>query len=143
MDGRCYGKYPYCRVIWRDEMALPEPLNLLSAAEQAILARYMHDCTFPVGEYIFRAGEAGDSCYLIAEGDVRLELARRKLNSDGLDSDPVLGYLRAGSILGELSLLDRLPRSASACAATEVTARRISSDGIEELCREHPAIGIG
>jgi acetaldehyde dehydrogenase/alcohol dehydrogenase len=124
-------------------MALPEPLNLLSADEQAILSRYMQDCTIPAGEYIFRAGEAGDSCYLIDKGDVRLELPRRKLNSDGLDSDPVLGYLRAGSILGELSLLDRLPRSASACADTAVTARRISSEGIEELCSHHPAIGVG
>lgn len=123
-------------------MPLPEPLNQLSADEQEILTSYMEPCEFPVGEYIFRAGAAGDSCYLIDGGDVRLELARPKLNSDGLDTEPVLGYLRAGSILGELSLLDRLPRSASACADTAVTARRISSEAIEELCSQHASIGV-
>ena len=96
----------------------------------------------PAGEYLFRAGEVGDGCYIIDSGDVRLELPRQKLDSDGLDSEPVLAYLRAGSLLGELSLLDQLPRSASAFAETPVTARRLSSTAIEELSEQHPRIGV-
>ena len=123
-------------------MALPEPLNLLSADEQETLSRYLEPLSLPAGGYIFRAGEVGDGCYIIDSGDVRLELPRAKLDSDGLDSEPVLAYLRGGSLLGELSLLDRLPRSASAFAEMPVTARRLSAAAIEELSEQHPRIGL-
>jgi acetaldehyde dehydrogenase/alcohol dehydrogenase len=68
---------------------------------------------------------------------VRLEVARPELDSDG-----VLGFLEAGSILGELSLLDHQPRSASAYAQSAVTARRISVESIEKLRTERPQIAL-
>ncbi len=125
----------------RDALSLPEPLNLLSTDEQGILSGYFEPLSWPAGGYIFRAGEVGDGCYIIDSGDVRLELPRPKLDSDGLDTEPVLAYLRAGALLGELSLLDRLPRSAVAFAEMPVTARRRSA-AIEELSEQHPRIGV-
>jgi signal transduction histidine kinase len=53
----------------------------------------------------------------------------------------VVDYVGAGSLLGELSVLDQLPRSASAYAETPVAARRIPAAAVDQLCDQQPRIG--
>jgi len=118
-------------------MSLPEPLDGLAAEDRTVLERYLEPVAFTAGTLLFEEGSAGDGCYLIDAGEVRLELARPEVDSDG-----VLGFLEPGSIVGELSLLDSLPRSASAWSHTDVTARRLSADTVERLLAEHPRIGV-
>ncbi|HEX6510230.1 MAG TPA: aldehyde dehydrogenase family protein, partial [Chloroflexota bacterium] len=91
---------------------------------------------------IFKVGSPGDACFIIDEGLVRVDLDQTDFRTQAdIDSDTTLGYIEAGGILGELSLLDRLPRSASAFAQTDVTARRISADDVDKLVRTHPTVG--
>lgn len=118
-------------------MTLPEPLDQLSFTEIQILERYLEPVTVAAGARLFEEGGPGDACYLIDDGEVRLEIARPEVDSDG-----VLGFLGAGTIVGELSLLDQLPRSASAYGHTDVRARRLSAPAIEQLMRDHPRIGL-
>lgn len=117
-------------------MPLPEPLDGLTA-ELSILLPYLEPVEFEPGALIFEEGTSGDSCYLIDGGEVRLEVARPELDSDG-----VLGFLEPGSILGELSLLDSEPRSASAYAHSKVSARRITVESIDRLRTERPQIAL-
>ena len=84
-----------------------------------LLDRYLETVRFPAGACLMRQGTPGDACYFIDAGEVRVEVERPDLDSDG-----VVGYLRAGMLCGEFSLLDDGPRSASAYAHTEVAARR-------------------
>jgi acetaldehyde dehydrogenase/alcohol dehydrogenase len=105
--------------------------------ELAVLEGYMGPVTFSQGVCIFRQEAAGEDCYLIDEGQVRLEVEQPEVDSDG-----VLGYLEPGMFLGEFSLLDRMPRSASAYADTDVRARRLSAAALESLCVRHPDIGL-
>ncbi|HET8627581.1 MAG TPA: aldehyde dehydrogenase family protein [Thermomicrobiales bacterium] len=123
-------------------MPFPPPLDTLTDAESALLNRYTERLTFPAGERIFRAGSPADGCYIIEEGRIRLELERPGIDSDSLDSDNILGYLEPGELLGELSLLDRGTRSASACADTAVTARYLPAAALEELCAREPHLGL-
>ncbi|MGN6757233.1 MAG: aldehyde dehydrogenase family protein [Thermomicrobiales bacterium] len=123
-------------------MAFPAPLDTLTDEQSALLTPYAERLTFAAGERIFPAGSPGDGCYIIEEGRVRLELERPGIDSDSLDTDNVLGYLEPGELLGELSLLDRLTRSASAYAETAVTARYLSATGLEELCARQPRLGL-
>jgi acyl-CoA reductase-like NAD-dependent aldehyde dehydrogenase len=118
-------------------MSLPEPLDGLAAEERSVLERYLEPVEFPAGTLLFEEGSVGDSCYIIDGGEVRLELARPEVDSDG-----VLGFLEPGSVVGELSLLDSLPRSASAWSHTDVKARRLSAEAIDRLLDEHPRIGV-
>lgn len=118
-------------------MGLPPPLDALSAEEQAVLAAALKPVRFAAGECIFRAGDVGDGCYLIEEGDVRLELERER----HVDTETVLGFIGPGSILGELALLDGQPRSVSAYAETPLAASYLASDSISALCDQHPRIG--
>ena len=118
-------------------MTLPQPLDSLAADDLRALDPYLEGVRFPAGSLIFEEGSAGDSCYIIDEGEVRLELARPEVDSDG-----VLGFLEPGTILGELSLLDHLPRSASAYSNTDVAARRLSASAIDRLLGDHPRLGV-
>jgi CRP/FNR family transcriptional regulator, cyclic AMP receptor protein len=62
---------------------------------------------FAAGTVIFKQGQSGDKMYVIIEGEVRVEANGKELET-----------LKAGDIVGEMSLLDGSPRSATATAAT-------------------------
>ena len=66
--------------------------------------------TFAAGEVIFRQGDPADELFIVKTGKVNIMLGNRLL-----DTLPEL------SIFGEMALIDRGPRSATAIAATEAT----------------------
>ncbi len=119
---------------------LPAPLDTLSDADYQRLAPYLEKVTFPAGRRLFRAGAVGDSCYLIDSGTVRIELPDDGGAAD--NDETVLGFLGPGSILGEMSVLDQLPRSASAYAHTAVEARRISVERMTMLAQSSPELAL-
>lgn len=112
-------------------------INQLETESQKILMGYLRLVHFPKGQCLITAGEAGDGCYLIDEGEVRVELYRMDT-----DSERVLCHLGAGSVIGEFSLLDDQPRSANVYAETDVVARWLSRADFEKMCLEHPAVGV-
>src|SRR6266540_4128571 len=120
-------------------MQLPPPLNGLSADEQGVLIAQLKRIHFAANQPIFHVGDPSDGCYIIETGQVRLEVG----GEQHVDAEPVLGYLNADSILGELGVLDGLCRSVTAYADTEVEAAHLSSAAIEELCMRYPSIGVG
>ncbi len=117
--------------------ALPAPLDTLSPEDQRVVASYLEAVRFAEGELILDEGAAGDGCYIIDRGRVRIEVRRSHV-----DTDNVIEVLQPGAFLGELSLLDRRPRSASAVADTDVEAYRFSAEAFEALCCEHPRLGM-
>jgi acyl-CoA reductase-like NAD-dependent aldehyde dehydrogenase len=121
-------------------MDFPAPLNNLSEIQRMVLERYTETVSFAKNEVIFMSGQEVDGCYIIDEGLVRIESDQK--NSDPDDQDDILAFLETGTFLGELSLLDRLPRSASAYAHTTVTTRKISTTAFETIVKEFPQIGV-
>ena len=73
-----------------------------------------------VGEYIFHEGEEGDEAYLILSGQVNI------IRSVG-DEEIVIAQVGAGSIIGEMALIDEEPRMASARTASETVLTIIPS----------------
>jgi CRP-like cAMP-binding protein len=71
--------------------------------------------TFKAGEIIFREGDAADDLFVIKSGKVEIHVGNRLL-----DTLPEL------SIFAEMALIDKLPRSATAVAATDVTLVPVS-----------------
>jgi CRP-like cAMP-binding protein len=65
-------------------MTIPEPLGGLSPDELRVLDPYLEAVRFPAGQLIFEEGSAGDGCYLIDAGEVRLELARAEVDTDAV-----------------------------------------------------------
>ena len=112
-------------------------LGALQGEGLAVFERYVSPVEFPRNSCIIREGDPGDGCYIIDEGTIRLELQNVET-----DSDCVLGYLESGMFLGEFSLLDGKPRSASAYAHTDVKGRWLSKQSFEEICESYPKVGV-
>jgi acetaldehyde dehydrogenase / alcohol dehydrogenase len=112
-----------------------EVARSLTEQPLAALAPYFQPVGFAAGDCIFKAGSPADGCYVIDRGRVRIELDRSEL-----DSDDVLAVLEPGTILGELSLLDGLPRSASAFAHTDVQARKLSAADVGLIAESDPRL---
>ena len=118
-------------------MQVQPELAVLGVTDPARLGPYLERRRYARGEPILAQGASGTECYLIAEGEVRLEVERPDFDSDG-----VIAYLGPGMLCGEFSLLDGRPRSASAYANTEVTALALSEASLGRLCRDDPPTGL-
>lgn len=86
------------------------------------------------GQILFLAGDPGDGCYLIDDGLLKVELA----SETGIQR--ILALLRPGSVVGELSLIDGQPRSASVSALRQAQLRFISRAAFDELAARDGAI---
>jgi CRP-like cAMP-binding protein len=87
------------------------------------------------GEYVFREGELGTEMYIINEGKVEI------LNQVG-EEEQVLATLEKGDFFGEMSVLEDLPRAASARAATDVRLLQINGSTFDQLLRGNPEIAV-
>jgi CRP/FNR family cyclic AMP-dependent transcriptional regulator len=87
--------------------------------------------SFAPGEVIFRAGDKGDKMYLIRSGEVEIEL-----------NGNVLETLAEGDIFGEMALIDRSPRVATARAKTECELAAITEKSFLFLVDEMPYFAI-
>ena len=81
--------------------------------------------TFDTDEYIFSEGDPGDCAYIIDSGMVEVSLDKdgRKL---------IMATLTKGDILGEMAIIDRLPRNASARAIVPTVVTAIPLDYVSQ-----------
>ncbi len=87
------------------------------------------------GDFIFREGELGTEMYIINEGKVEI------LSGAG-GSEQLLSLLEKGDFFGEMSILEDLPRGASARAATDVKLLQINGSTFDLLLRNNPEIAV-
>jgi len=81
----------------------------LPYADQENLVSLIRRKAIRKGELLFRQGDEGTALYIILEGRIKISVSRR--------TDTVtLAILGQGEFLGEMALLDDLPRSADAMA---------------------------
>ena len=118
-------------------MQVRPELAVLGVTDPSRLEPYLERRRYASGERIMAQGTSGSECFLITDGEVRLEVERPDFDSDG-----VIAYLEPGTLCGEFSLLDGRPRSASVYAHTEVAALVLSAAGLGRLCADDPATGL-
>jgi CRP/FNR family transcriptional regulator, cyclic AMP receptor protein len=83
---------------------------------------------------LFLAGDAGDGCYRVDEGLLKVTMVSRA------GSERILAFLGAGAIVGELSIIDGLPRSASVVAVRDASLHFLSRAAFEEFAKAHPEV---
>jgi hypothetical protein len=105
----------------------------LNPEQVARLAGVCGVSRFAPGELIFRAGEAGNKMHVLLQGEVAINMA---------DSNNIVGVVRTGECLGEMSLLTGEVHSATATARTEVEAAVLGHQDLAELIRLRPDIGL-
>lgn len=107
-----------------------DPERLVSLAARAILRR------FAAGQVIFAEGEPSDHLYVVRSGRVRV------LVQSAHGEQVVLSVLDAGETLGELSMIDSLPRSADAEALCETQLVALPAADVRAALRADPALPL-
>jgi Predicted membrane protein len=85
---------------------------------------------------LFRAGDAGDSMYLIERGKVRICVQAK----DG--QEVTLAELGRGDFFGEMALLDGDPRSADAVVAEDAKLALLSREHFLSFMRKTPDVAL-
>jgi CRP-like cAMP-binding protein len=85
-------------------------------------------------EVLFLAGDAGNGCYRVDEGLLKVTMLSRSGN------ERILAFLGKGAIVGELSIIDGLPRSASVVAVRQASLSFLSRAAFEDFAKRHPEV---
>lgn len=86
----------------------------------------------PAGGVLMEEGSAGDSLYLALDGE--FEVTKRSGNAD-----VVISRRGGGEILGEISLLDQSPRSATVRVTKPTRLLKISRESFLQLLQSNPS----
>lgn len=111
------------------ETVLLSRIPFLQGADESLisdLAVAAESVKYSDGEIIFKEGDHGDCCYLVAEGAVRVS-----------SKDELIAELETGGCFGEGALLDDEVRGATVVASEEVTLLRIQRDSFLELTEKY------
>ncbi|MFO0650390.1 MAG: cyclic nucleotide-binding domain-containing protein [Polyangiales bacterium] len=113
-------------MIRADQLGAFQMLRDYTARELDVLLGAAKLCRFMPGESLCEEGSLGASCFFVVTGDV--EVTRRTP-----DGPRVIAIQGAGAIVGQMALVERLPRTATVRATTEVTALEFNRDVFDAL----------
>jgi CRP-like cAMP-binding protein len=105
------------------------PFGWLDAETIARISAQSRPLRVPAGRVIFRKGDPGDGCYLVLDGALKVTLPV------GAGQDVLLAILGRGDVVGEMALLDNLPRSATVIAARASALRHFSTAAFHTLAQ--------
>ncbi len=88
------------------------------------------------GEVIARQGEIGDCMYVVQHGQVEIFLER----PDG--SETGLGVINEGDLFGEMAILEKQPRSATARAVGEARVLTVDRRTFLRRVKEDPTLAL-
>jgi len=108
----------------------------LTVPELENLGPLLFEKSYALGSTLFVEGMTGEILYLIRKGKVEI----LKRNSSG--EDKVLATLLPGESLGEMSLVDNLPRTATARVATESVLLVMTKKSFNTLLEKYPPLGV-
>jgi CRP-like cAMP-binding protein len=83
---------------------------------------------------LFTAGDAGDGCYHVSSGLLKVNMV------SAAGAERILAILGPGAMVGELAMLDGLPRSASVVSVRESELLFISRSRFEEFTTRNPEV---
>ena len=110
---------------------------IFSQLDEASLAGLASSAThrsWAAGSMLFQRGDAGDFLFAITKGRVRLSLGTAQ------GRELVLGHVGPGEILGEIALIDGLPRSADATAVEAISVLMMRRNLFLKTAIEHPDV---
>lgn len=83
------------------------------------------------GEALFKKGDSARYLYVILSGELRVG-----------DANAIYDTLAAGDIVGEMALVDHLPRSATVTALTDCTLAQIDEKRFLFLVQQTPVFAL-
>ena len=116
---------------------LPENSHLLSRLPGRVLADVFANAKtvkLATNKALFHAGDPGNGCYRVDEGLLKVVMVSHT------GSERILAFLGPGDIVGELSIIDGRPRSASVVAVRDSALSFLSRTAFEAFAEKHPQI---
>jgi CRP/FNR family cyclic AMP-dependent transcriptional regulator len=104
-------------------------LSGLSARHLDLIARHADEVKVSAGAVLAREGSLGSEFFVILDGKAQVQM-------DG----KVMARLDAGDLVGEMSLIDQKPRSATVIAKTPMLLLVVSSRSFSALLDDVPAL---
>ena len=108
----------------------------LKGDELRIITKHMNFIELDPDEIVFKEGDKGDYVCFVAEGS--LDVLKKSDTGDYV----VIATLHRGRSIGEMSVIDDFPRSATIKARTKATLVILTCNGLDLILEEYPKIGI-
>jgi CRP/FNR family transcriptional regulator, cyclic AMP receptor protein len=111
--------------------------NLLSGLPPEYSARLLAKApttNLKKGQILFTIGAAGDGCYWLKEGVLKISVASIH------GTERILAILGPGSMVGELAMIDGLPRSATVQALRDSSLSFVARSNFLECLRDTPGL---
>lgn len=122
--------------MYEDTLAQVPLFQGLTRHELQVLSANSREREYPAGATLLRQGETGVGLFIITAGSVHVS----QTTTDGETRE--LGSFGRGAALGEMSLLDDMPRTANVVATEPTTALVIPVWDFRAALRETPEISI-
>jgi len=122
-----------------DKEALMRKVELFSGLRERdikSLSEYCVECTFTKDETLLNQGEPGVGLYIIISGKVKI--VKKTISGDALE----IAAHGPGDILGEITVLDNAPRSASVIAVENTECLYLSAWDFKARMKQHPEIAL-
>jgi CRP/FNR family transcriptional regulator, cyclic AMP receptor protein len=101
----------------------------LSKKELTQLARVSEDMEIPEGTILTKEGELGHEFFVILEGETQVKRKGRTVATRG-----------GGDFVGEIALLEQVPRTATVTAKTDLRVFVLTSKDFHHLLEENPSV---
>jgi CRP-like cAMP-binding protein len=101
----------------------------LSKKDLAQLARVSEDMEIPAGTTLTKEGEIGHEFFVIVDGQTEVKRRGKSLGNRG-----------AGDFIGEIALLEEVPRTATVKAKTDLRVFVLTSKDFHHLLEESPNV---
>ena len=113
----------------------------LDKDELKIISKKINMIKLEKGEILFKEGDKGDCVYFIVDGEV--EVLKESISGKRIGVDRVLiTTLTRGRSIGEMSVIDKIPRSATVKASTKATLIALTLGDFDIICEDCPKIGL-
>jgi CRP-like cAMP-binding protein len=111
-------------------------LKDLTPGDLAKLSPLLFEKTYPKNSTLFVEGMSGEILYLIHKGSV--EITHKSANN----AEKVLATLKEGEFLGEMSLIDNRPRTATARVAEEASLLVMTKKAFNVMMEKYPDVAL-
>jgi len=112
-------------------------LGEFSDEELVVLAAAMEEKPFRKGQILFEQDKPGDALFIVLTGQVGI-----LWRGEGKLAEKMLAVVGSGESVGEMSLVDEGPRSATGKALEEVTAIMLTRNSYDNLRQSSPKLAI-
>ena len=113
----------------------------LNEDDLKIISKKINIIKIEQGEILFKEGDKGDCVYFIVDGQI--DVLKESVSGSKIGIDKVLiTTLTRGRSIGEMSVIDKIPRSATVKARTKSKLITLTLSDFDLICEERPKIGL-